>query len=172
MNALMLLPEPSPAGSLDATCAASARVDRSVRRSGCQVECAGVGGAPRAICLSQSTAMTSPSRETAGALVGQQRVRWVGYLAVSIDIGGLSHLVPGFHLFGGGRRGHQGKDRCESASIVDETMAAVTPPMAMAMPVVNLLWRGTLGREPVEDHKPAVTRMECLDHLRGMGESS
>jgi amidohydrolase len=154
--------------SIEPILAANAKVDRALRGAalaiGAGVE---ITTLPGYLPLAPNDAMVALYGRNAEQLVDPSEINPdLGHRAGSTDMGDISQIMPAIHPYAGGARGTgHGSDY----EIVDYETAAVIPAKAMAMTVVDLLADGAAaGRRVLAESKPAMTKQQYLDVLRGL----
>jgi amidohydrolase len=147
---------------------ANMKVDRAIRGAAMAVG-AGVEitTLPGYLPLAPNDAMVDLYAGNAEQLVDPKDInRDLGHRSGSTDMGDISQIMPAIHPYSGGAVGNgHGSDY----EIVDYETAAIVPAKAMAMTVIDLLANSAAaGKKILADHKPAMTKQEYLDLLRGL----
>jgi amidohydrolase len=154
--------------SIEAIQAANAKVDRALRGAamavGAGVEIVTLAGY---LPLAPNDAMVKLYGKNAERLVDKSDITPdLGHRSGSTDMGDLSQIMPAIHPYSGGATGNgHGSDY----EIVDYETASVIPAKSMAMTVVDLLSDGaSAAKKVLAEHKPALTKAQYLETLRGL----
>lgn len=153
------------AATFDAMRGAEARFDRAMRGAATAVG-AGVeihtltGYMP----LDNSRSLGAVFRKNAVALVGEEQWGEVPHNAASTDAGDLGHVLPFLHPLHGGC---VGANHSAEFRIVDPDAAYISPAIAMAWTLVDLLGDGArVAREALEDWRAPYSVDEYLRRAR------
>ncbi len=155
--------------TMDAIGDASSKVNRALQAGaqaiGAEVDVTEIPGyLPREL----DEEMSDLYAEQIELLLGADRVRRMGHLGGSSDMGDVSHLMPSIHPFIGGV---EGSNHARTFRVTDPEMAYIVPSKAMAGMVIDLLWDGAArGRKIAEGFAPAFDRDGYLRMWRRMLE--
>ncbi len=155
--------------SVEAIIDANRKVDRALRAGamavGGQVEITTI---PGYLPLAQDAMMNEMYRANAVALVGEPNMGVRDHGTGSTDMGDVSQLMPAIHPYVGGATG---LGHGNNYVVQDYGLAVVTAAKALADTVVDLLSDGAEGAGRVlENHRPALTKGEYLELMRGLAK--
>ncbi|MCR1899829.1 amidohydrolase [Irregularibacter muris] len=84
----------------------------------------------------------------------------------SFDLGDVSHLMPTIHPMIGGVKGNL---HTRDFQVIDEDLAYVLPAKAMALTIVDLLYKdASTAKNILDNFKPAMTKKEYLDFMESV----
>jgi amidohydrolase len=156
------------AKSLSAILDASEKVNRAFRAGalavGAQIEIKDRPGyLPVLVCSPQA-----PLTEAASFLVDEAKIEAIdpsNHVALSTDVGDLTHLMPVLNFTSGGYRGglHQA-----DFEITDPYKAYILPAKMMALTAYKLLENGGAAAKRIKaSFRPALTKEAYLDYMEG-----
>jgi metal-dependent amidase/aminoacylase/carboxypeptidase family protein len=156
------------AKSLSAILDASEKVNRAFRAGalavGAQIEIKDRPGyLPVLVCSPQA-----PLTEAAGFLADGAKIEAIdpsNHVALSTDVGDLTHLMPVLNFTSGGYRGglHQA-----DFEITDPYKAYILPAKMMALTAYKLLENGGAAAKRIKaSFRPALTKEAYLDYMEG-----
>ena len=140
---------------------ANKKVDRSLKAGalgiGTQVE---IVNTPGYLPLVQESALTDIWVNNSKALLGEERVHFIGPSGGSTDMGDITHILPGIHPYAGG---FQGGMHGSDFQVTDEEMAYIIPAKLYAMTVIDLLYDDArAARDITQNFTPALSKDEYL----------
>lgn len=154
------------AKTLEAMRDANEKVNRALHSAaaavGCQIE---VVDLPGYLPLIENPALVQVFKENVTWLVAENKVSGGLHIAVSTDMGDLSHLKPAIHPMAGG---FTGTAHTKTLAVADPEVAYITTAKALALTVADLLRNGAAkAKRILSEFVPTMSKEDYLSFMRG-----